>query len=99
MIFPGEHGIFGAKVENEFLEDKGRVRKMIRKQLYKKSYIKEIDSLMKDVKVLVFLFNFRIINWTFATSVSIGPDLPLSRSLWRKHCFASTCAKRHATIT
>jgi hypothetical protein len=51
MIFPGEHGIFGAKAENEFLEDKTRIRKMIKRQLYKKSYIKEIDVLMKDLKV------------------------------------------------
>ena len=55
MIFAGEHGIFGAKVENEFLEDKDKKRRMIRRQLYKKSNIKEIDSLMKDIKVLIWL--------------------------------------------
>lgn len=51
MIFPGEHGIFGTKVENEFLEDKTKLRRQIRKKLFAKSYIKEVDALLKDLKV------------------------------------------------
>lgn len=51
MIFPGEHGIFGAKTENEFLEDKSKMRKVIRKKLFAKSYIKEVDGLLKELKV------------------------------------------------
>ena len=51
MIFAGEHGIFGAKTENEFLEDKRKARRVLRKRLFEKSYLKEVDSLVKQLKV------------------------------------------------